>query len=102
MLAQGRFEVFGINIQTSRSDDDIFLAAAKTKVALGIHLAQIASVQPSFVSLAYRTKSALFPITRGNIFAANQNFAVRREPEFAPGKNFADRSFRGVKRIDSS
>ena len=99
LLAQGCFQVFGINIQPRGRHDDVFLTAAEAKIAVGIHLAQVARMQPSFVSLAHRTKSALLPITRGNIFAAHQDFAVRPEPEFPPGKNFTDRSFRGVKWI---
>ena len=70
-----------------------FLRPRKRRLPSASSLAQIPSVQPAFVSLAHRTKSALLPIARGNIFAADQNFAVRPEPEFAAGKNFADRSF---------
>ena len=77
-----------MNVQTSRRDDHVFLASTKTQIAFGVEFAKIARAQPAF--LIGRTKFTLFPIAAGNVFTANQDFAIFGELAFAPRQNLAD------------
>ncbi len=95
MRAESSFQVLGIYVETSGRDDHIFLAAAETQIALGIEFAKIACAQPAF--LFGGPNGSLLPITAGNIFAADEDFAVFGELEFAARQDSADRSFRGAK-----
>jgi len=63
LFAERGFEIFGINVQAGRGDDDAFLAAAKTQVAFGVELAKIAGAEPTTVGFARGSPSALFPVT---------------------------------------
>ena len=96
LLAQRRFNVLWINIQSGRRHDDVFLAALEPKIAFGIEFPDIAREQPPFAAFFLLNSSAL-PITGGNIFAAHKNFAILCEPKLAPGQNFSDRALRGAK-----
>src|SRR6202171_5053857 len=66
-------------------------------MASGFTYAEIA-VAPQALPLG-GTKSSLLPVAAGNIFAADENFAIFGEPKFTARENFADRAFRGAKRV---
>ena len=48
LLAQRRFQVFGINVHAFASDDDILLATLEVEIAFGVELADIAGAKPAF------------------------------------------------------
>ncbi len=95
LLAQGGFQILGINIQPRWRDNHIFLAPPKTQVAFGIECPQIACVQPAF--FAARLEGASLPVACGDVFSAHENFTVFAKHEFPAGKNFADGAFRRAK-----
>src|SRR2546421_5767415 len=86
-----------MNVETSRRDDHVFLASTKTQIAFGVEFAKIARAQPAF--LIGRTKFTLFPIAAGNVFTANQDFAIFGELAFAARQNLAHGPLRRAKRV---
>src|SRR5437879_3832174 len=86
-----------MNVQTSRRDDHALLAATKTQIAFGVDFAQVSSAQPAF--LIGGTKFTLFPIAAGNVFTADENFAIFGELEFAARQYLANGPLRCAKRV---
>src|SRR5713101_6807346 len=97
LFANGSFEVLGIDVETGRCDDHVFFAPAESQVALGVEFAQVAGAQPAL--LLRGPESSLFPVAAGNIFTADENFAVFGELKLTAREDFADRSFRRAKRM---
>ena len=96
LLTQNALQIFRIDIHPGRCDDDVFLAAFEIKLAGFVHLREIAGMEPA-VAFHHRLKLFVAPIAGGNIFAANQNFALRADFHFQAGKQFADGSFSEAK-----
>ena len=74
-----------------------FLRPRKWRLPCGVEFADIAGVQPGFVGGGLHC--AGLPVARGDIFAADENFAVFGELEFAAGQDFADGALRRAKRM---
>src|SRR5215472_262526 len=91
------FQILGVNIQPCRRYDDIFLAPAKTEVALCVHFPQVTGREPA--TFACRQEHAIFPVAGGHAFTAHQNLAVARQLRFEAWKNLADRAFGRAKRV---
>src|SRR5216684_3577639 len=86
-----------MDIETSRRNDDVFLAATKTQIAFSIEFAQVARAQPA--SLLSRPDCSLFPIAAGDIVAPDEDFAILGELELTARQNLADRALRRAKRV---
>src|SRR5690242_265830 len=97
LFAKGGFQIFGINVQTCRRDDDIFLAPAEKQVALRVEFAYIPSAQPALL-ISWPNRS-LFPVAARNIFATHQDFSVFGQLEFPARQNLPDRPLRSAKRV---
>ena len=93
LAAEGRFEIFGIDVEAGGSNDYILLAALEAQIPFRVQFAQISGAEPAIIFFPCLLDGAFFPIAAGDVFATNQNFPVTGEPELAAGKNFAYRAF---------
>src|SRR5579862_1069794 len=96
LAVEHRLDILRINVQTLGGDDHLLLAALVIQAAFGVHLADIAGVQPAVFDTA-RDRSA--HVFSDHAFAAYQNFAIGRDANFLAGYGFADRSAARAKRM---
>src|SRR6266850_7754103 len=92
-------QIFRINIEASRRDDHAFLAPAEAQVAGVVEFTKIPGVEPAVTFVGGLPGRTFFPVGSGNVFAADQDFAVLVKFEFAAGKNFSNRAFRCAERM---
>src|SRR5437016_12161772 len=75
-------QIFGMNIEAGRRDDHAFLAPAEAKIARGVEFTEISGAEPAVIFVRDLLRFAFFPIGSGNVFTADQDFAVVGEFEF--------------------
>ena len=90
LLFDGRFNVFGMNVEPRCGNDHLALAAQKLEFARFLPLGNVARGQPLVLT---RTQFAALPDGAGDHGPAHQHFAVRRELHLAPGHRLADGAF---------
>src|SRR6266446_2499870 len=87
-------QIFRINIEPGRRDDHAFLAPAEAKITRGVEFTKVSGAEPAVIFARGLLRRTSFPVGSGNVLAADQDFAVLGEFEFAAGKDFSNRAFR--------
>src|SRR6266481_3290476 len=92
-------QILRINIKAGRRNDHALLAPAEAKIASGVEFTEVSGAEPAVIFARGLLRCTFFPVGTGNVFAADQDFAVLGEFEFAAGKNFSNRAFRCAERM---
>src|SRR5262249_15102521 len=90
LTIEDNLNVFGIDVYPSRCDDDFFLTSPKIKVALPVHLTNVSGAKPFHLSGC--CLSAVAPVSRRNIFAPHEDFAVFGQLQLLSAQNTANRT----------
>src|SRR6266704_2395380 len=94
---QHEFNVRRVNVYTGRSDDDLSLSAFEIKVAFLVDLANVAAAKPTVFCCS--RLPVVFPVSRRNVLAAHQIFAILGQFHFLPRQYLADRAAALLERV---
>jgi hypothetical protein len=91
-------DVFGKDVEAFRRHDHFLLAAADEEPSAFIDLADVPRMEPAAFECRFgRLRRSVIP--GRDVVAADENFAVGRNPHVHAADRFADRSFAGRKRM---
>src|SRR5437773_4518321 len=90
LAIEDNFNVFGIDVHAGRSDDDFVPPPLKVKVGLLVHLTNVSGAKPAFVCGC--CLHIIAPVSRRNIFAAHEDFAVFGQLHLLPAHDPANRA----------
>src|ERR1700722_1910336 len=91
LSAQRGFQVLGVNVEASRSDDDFFLAALEIEIAGCVEGADVSGAIPALIA-GKIVAAGTVPVAGGDAATAHQNLAVRGQLELPAGQHFPDRA----------